>query len=231
MRSGIHIEDALRIDDLQAGFLDHSRRAYALLPALDRPRVLDIGCGSGLPTIELARLSGGEVIGIDTDRTALSSLRQRIDRAGLSRRVSAVNASLCALAFLAESFDLLWAEGVLHLLDPCESLPACHRLLKPGGFLVMHETIAWFDGVKERLGSFGFRLVGQHLLPRYCWWTDYYAPLEANIRALREVHRDEMSLPGQLARYEIEVSMVKADPGRFDGGFFIVTKDCAAPVG
>lgn len=63
------------------------------------------------------------------------------------------------------------------------------------------------------------------------WWTDYYAPLEANIRALREAHRDEVSTLGQLARYEIEVSMVKPDPGRFDCGFFILTKDRAAPVG
>jgi SAM-dependent methyltransferase len=230
MKSGIPIEDALRIDELRAGFLRYSREAYALLPALDRPRVLDIGCGSGLTTIELARLSGGEVIGIDTDATVLASLRQRIDGAGLSRRVNAVNASLCVPAFLDESFDLLWEEGVLHMIDPSESLGVCGRLLKPSGFLVMHETIAWFESVRERFGSFGFRLVGRHLLPEHCWWTDYYAPLEANIRTLREAHRDDMGTLGRLARYEIEVSMVQADPGRFDCGFFIVTKDRAAPV-
>jgi len=224
------IEQALRIDELRAGFLRYTRAAYALLPPLGRPRILDIGCGSGLPTIELARLSGGDVVGIDPDQSAISRLRQRAEQAGLSHRVEAVSVSLADAGFPAESFDLLWEEGVLHQLDLSASLTACGRLLKLGELLVMGETIPWFEGVRERLGAFGFRLVNQYLWPRHCWWTDYYAPLEASIRALRVGHGDCADLAG-LARYECEVSMVKADPDRFDCGFFLVQKDCAARIG
>lgn len=44
---------------------DYTRRAFEMLPKLDKPRILDIGCGPGGPTMELARLSGGSVIGLD----------------------------------------------------------------------------------------------------------------------------------------------------------------------
>ena len=55
------------IEELRANFIRYTKKAFRMLPKLDRPRILDIGCGSGAPTIELARLSDGEIIGIDID--------------------------------------------------------------------------------------------------------------------------------------------------------------------
>ena len=45
-----------------------------MLPELAKPRILDMGCGSGIPTLELARLSRGEAIGIDIDQPALDTI-------------------------------------------------------------------------------------------------------------------------------------------------------------
>ena len=58
-----------------------------MLPQLDKPQILDIGCGSGFPTMELARLSNGEIIGIDIDQHSLDRLTRRIEQAGFSDRV------------------------------------------------------------------------------------------------------------------------------------------------
>jgi SAM-dependent methyltransferase len=126
------IDDVLRAEELRTGFLKYTRKAYALLSALDRPRILDVGCGSGLPTIELARLSGGKVVGIDTDEPSLARLRQRIEEAAIEDHVEAVNSSIFDTGFAEDGFDVLWEEGVLHLLDAAMSLTACHRLLRPG---------------------------------------------------------------------------------------------------
>jgi len=216
------VEEALGIEQLRAGLLEYSRQAWALVPAFDGRRILDIGCGSGLPTIELARLSHGEVVGIDTDESALAGLRQRIEAARLAERVSAVNASLYHTGFPDESFDLIWDEGLLHVLDPARSFRECHRLLNVGGILTIGETVAWFETVRERLDDFGFQLLGQHLLPRHCWWTEYYAPLERRIRDLRE--GGAALDPVALARYKHEIAMVKRDPGRFDCGFYLARK-------
>ena len=53
----------LGVQQLRLRALEHTRKAFALLPAIDRPRILDIGCGRGLQTMELARLSGGDFFG------------------------------------------------------------------------------------------------------------------------------------------------------------------------
>lgn len=46
-----------------------------MLPRLDNPRIMDVGCGTGVVTIELARLSGGSIVGVDTDKLALDKLQ------------------------------------------------------------------------------------------------------------------------------------------------------------
>lgn len=59
--------------------LEYTCRAFQMLPPMHRPRILDIGCGKGGPTLELARLSHGEVIGMDPDHSALNRLSQRVE--------------------------------------------------------------------------------------------------------------------------------------------------------
>ena len=154
MESKISIETALGISDLRAGFLKYTQQAYSTLPPIDHPKILDIGCGSGLPTIELARLSGGEVFGIDIDDAALSKAQKTIKQANLSDKISVSHCSLDDVEFPNESFDILWAEGVLHCFNPSNCFPKCHRLLKPERFLVAHESIAWFENV-DGTGKFG----------------------------------------------------------------------------
>ena len=217
------VDQALNVEELRGRCLQHSRRAYRLLPPLEQPRILNVGCGQGQETLELANLAGGEVAGIDLDQAALSKLRQRIDQAGLGDRIKAIHVSLLDNEFDDSSFDLLWEEGVLHLLDASRSLSECQRLLKPDGYLVMHEAIVWFESMRKTLEESGFELVDQHMLPRHFWWKDYGAPLEERIRAYREVHRDAADSP-RLAEHESLVASIKSDPDRTDSGFYLVRK-------
>ena len=56
----------------------YTKKAYNLVPKIDNPLILDIGCGSGVPTIELAILSKGKIIAVDIDRSALNILKDKI---------------------------------------------------------------------------------------------------------------------------------------------------------
>ena len=82
----------INLDHFREVFVKFTRKAFQLLPELDKPRILDIGCGSGVPTIELAKLSNGEIIGIDIDQTQLDKLNRKIKRKGFSDRMRQRNA-------------------------------------------------------------------------------------------------------------------------------------------
>jgi methylase of polypeptide subunit release factors len=72
----------------------YTTRAFQAIPRIEAPTILDIGCGSGVPTLELSRRCDGEVIGLDIDRSLLDLLEEKIRRAGLSDRVRAVEGSM-----------------------------------------------------------------------------------------------------------------------------------------
>jgi hypothetical protein len=96
-------------------------------------------------------------------------------------------------------------------------------VLKPDGYLVMHETIVWFESILEKLQESSFELIDQHMLPKHFWWTDYGAPLEERIRAYRETHNDASDSPN-LAQHESVVAAIKNDPDRTGCGIYLVQK-------
>ena len=75
-------------DVFREHLLKFTRKAFQLLPNLEKPRILDIGCGSGVPTIELAKLSNGEIVGVDTNQSLLDKLNRKIKEIGLLKRIS-----------------------------------------------------------------------------------------------------------------------------------------------
>ena len=87
------------IELVRAGFLKYTHKAFLRLPRLEKPRILDIGCGSGVPTIELAKLSGGEVTGIDIDQSCIDEFNRKIKEENLSNRVKAIKLSIFEMKF------------------------------------------------------------------------------------------------------------------------------------
>ncbi|MHA1320766.1 MAG: class I SAM-dependent methyltransferase, partial [Promethearchaeota archaeon] len=101
----------LDLDRFRKVFSKYTIKAFRKLPKIEKPRILDIGCGSGVPTMELAKLSDGEIIGIDIDQESLDILSRKIEQEGLTNRVKAIKCSLINIKFPDNSFDIIWAEG------------------------------------------------------------------------------------------------------------------------
>jgi len=85
----------------------YTRKAFQMLPKLEKSCILDIGCGSGVPTIELAKLSNGEIVGIDINQSLLDELNRKIEEEGFSNRMKAMKCFLFEIDFPDESFDII----------------------------------------------------------------------------------------------------------------------------
>jgi len=106
---------------------EFTRRAFEMLPRLHKPRILDIGCSQGGPTLELAKLSQGEIVGIDIHQPRLDEFSERTKQAGFSDCIKVVNCSMFHMDFPEESFDVLWAEGSIFV---SARLWACFSFMK-----------------------------------------------------------------------------------------------------
>jgi ubiquinone/menaquinone biosynthesis C-methylase UbiE len=213
----------LDAEGLRSVFLKYTREAYESIPERDQPRILDIGCGTGIPTLELAKLSNGEIIGIDIDQSALDKLNLKIKQEGLSERIRLYNRSVYDTKFANESFDIIWEEGVIHLLDIKKTLTECNRILKLNGFMVTGEATNWVRRKLKHFPKFGFKLFKQIPWESRCWWTEYYAPLEEKINILRKKY-DNLDKIDEIKRHITEIEMVKKDPTGFDCISYIMQK-------
>jgi ubiquinone/menaquinone biosynthesis C-methylase UbiE len=106
--------------------------------------VLEPGPGVGYFTVELARAVGpiGRVVAVDLQPRMLSSLRRRVERAGLAGRVEARQAHAEGLGVedLAGKVDLVFAFAVVHeLADQARFFTEVARLLTPGGRVLVVE--------------------------------------------------------------------------------------------
>lgn len=141
-----------------ATIASHSARTAAdsaayLMPILaPGMRLLDVGCGPGSVTLDLARLvSPGQVVGCDNATDALDAAREAAaQRADLETRF--VVADALDLPFDDGSFDVVHAHQVLHhVSDPVQALREMARVARVGGWVAAREAdygaMVWFPDV------------------------------------------------------------------------------------
>ncbi|MGY1821943.1 methyltransferase domain-containing protein [Geodermatophilus sp. SYSU D00079] len=123
--------------------------AAYLLPLL-RPGqdLLDVGCGPGTITVDLAaRVAPGRVVGLDVSAAPLEEARAAAATAGVD--VTFAVGDVYALEVADDSVDVVHAHQVLqHLTDPVAALREMARVCRPGGVVAVRDvdyaTVTWF---------------------------------------------------------------------------------------
>jgi SAM-dependent methyltransferase len=155
----------VRIQDL---VLDH-------MPGWDGAgKVLDIGCGNGPLTIQIAkRHPQAQAIGIDYWGTAWEYSKKVCDRnaeiEGVAGRVAFERASASALPFDDEAFDVVVSNLVFHevrnVRDKKKLIREALRVVKNGGWFVFQDLFLWkrvygeVDDLLETIRSWGIATV------------------------------------------------------------------------
>jgi SAM-dependent methyltransferase len=109
-----------------------------LAPALS---LLDVGCGPGTITADLALLvAPGEVIGLDASADVVAQARAHAAGLGAANLRFEVG-DLFALGYPDASFDVVHLHQVLqHLTDPVAALVELRRVLRPDGVLAARDS-------------------------------------------------------------------------------------------
>jgi ubiquinone/menaquinone biosynthesis C-methylase UbiE len=211
-------------DQFRANLSKYTRKAFQYLPLMENPRILDIGCGSGVPTIELARLSNGKIIGIDIDQSLLDKLIRKINDEGFSDRVTTVRCSLLEIDFPEESFEIIWAEGSIWVIGFEKGLKEWNQLLKTYGYMVIHDEIKNETDKLKIIPKCGYELLNTFRLSKNTWWEEYYKPLENRLRTLFKKYGNDIEANKILKKYQNEVDMFKKTPNNHSSVFYILKK-------
>ncbi len=230
---------------------ESTNRAFKSLKNLPaNPRILDIGCGPGMQTIELAKLSSGQIEALDNHQAFLDQLNLSAKKEGLSGRIKTVKGDMFNLGYEKESLDLIWCEGAIFVIGFERGVAEWRPLLKNNGYLVVSE-LSWlrdqlpgelesymkemYSGIKsagvrgieenvETAEKAGFQVLNSFTLPKKAWWQNYYSPIEAKLPSLKAKHKDEQEALRYLACEEREIEMYRKYSDYYGYVFYVLQK-------
>jgi len=150
--------DMARLQQATAESHDNTARRVTVLSALNLrtgERVLEVGCGGGHYTYEIARLVGptGRVCAIDISRDQIAAAQERCTEFGW---VECRDADIASPPYGDAQFDAVLAVQVLEYLDDIDSgLHQIRRMLRPGGRLIVVATdwssAVWYSENASRM--------------------------------------------------------------------------------
>ncbi len=181
-------------------------RALALCAGLPpAPAIVDLGCGAGAQTLDLAELTGGTVLAVDSHAPFARLLAAGAARRGLTGRIRPLVVDMTDAGLPDACADLVWSEGAFYNIGLDAAFELSRRLLRPGGYLAFTDAVWRTDDppgpareafaeypamgtvqdVLDRLDAHGFEVLGHFPLPESAWRDDFYTPMRTRVAELR----------------------------------------------
>ncbi len=221
------------------------RQAFERLEHLPpEPRILDLGCGPGMQTVQLLRLSRGTVVALDLLPQMIERVEKAVAEAGFADRLETVQADMNQMAFEPDSFDLIWSEGAIYFLGFAAGLAKVREFVKPGGYVAVSEAV-WLerdppdeavefwreypeiDTVEKKLdviSAQGYQSVHHFVLPTSAWTESYYGPMEQRIGELEASWRGIPEAEEVLREARREIAIFRRCSGSYGYAFFVMRK-------
>lgn len=220
-------------------FTQQALQSIPDLPA--HPSILDLGCGTGGQSFDIASMTKGKITAVDLYSPFLDKLNTRAKELGFKERISTVHADMLELEFAEASFDLIWSEGAVYAIGLKSALNVWKPLLKHKGYIVVSEfnwlhpsppkeILDYFmpevpesvdiDGSMRIIKENGFHCIDHFILPEEPWELFY-----DELQAILDLEKVEVSTDGEkevIAMLQDEINIYRKFKQYFGYTFFIM---------
>jgi SAM-dependent methyltransferase len=226
------------------GYSEATEKAWSLIPSVPpHPAILDIGCGTGTQTRDLAGLSDGTITAVDNYQPFLDRITEWAKQEGVSHRVRTVQASMDDLPFEKEEFDIIWSEGAIDIMGFEKGLALWKQYCKKGGYIVVSDLTLFQSPAPEELIEFwkpygvtayneeeksrqisaaGLQLLHRFRIEEKGWLEHFYEPMKEVIEALRKEKGDIPECGAVLDALEQEAVIYRKYGDYYGYTFFVM---------
>ncbi|NEQ49777.1 MAG: methyltransferase domain-containing protein [Leptolyngbya sp. SIO3F4] len=223
-----------------------TRQAFEMMSDIpEASRILDVGCGPGMQTVELLNLTSGTVVALDLLPEMIARVRASAESAGVSARLETLEQDMTKMTFPESSFDVVWSEGAIYLLGFETGLKKIKDFVKPGGYIAVSEVV-WLkpnppsevvefwqeypeiDTVAAKLDviqRIGYESIGYFIFPATAWTEHYYDPMEKRIAEKAAEWRGIPEAEAVLKEARNEISIFRRYSDYFSYAFFVM-REC-----
>lgn len=243
MSSDFHTE--LYKDLHGPGSKETTRKAFSMLKNLPpKPVILDVGCGIGMTSIELAKLSNGNIIALDINPVFLEILQKHAKEQRVADKIKTINQDMCSMDFEENSFDVIWTENSVFFVGFERVLKEWRVFLKKGGYFVVsvlrklkgnppdeakeywklvYPSVKTHEETLKFIENHGYQLISSFILPD----ADYncYTLLEKRITALREKYRGNKQYIKELDLNQREIDIFRKYNSEYYGCVFYIMQN------
>jgi SAM-dependent methyltransferase len=222
-----------------------TRRAFEMMRGLpSAPRILDLGCGPGVQTVDLLRLCAGKVTALDLLPQMIARVEEVAEQAGAADRLETIQADMNEVRLPAASFDVVWSEGAIYNMGFEDGLAKVKGWVKPGGRVAVTEPVWLVDdpprearafwqaypaidslaGKRAVVSRLGYEPVGDFVLPASSWNDRYYDPLERRAAELAPGWRGIREAEAVLAEAREEIAVFREHGDSYSYAFFVMRR-------
>lgn len=174
-----------------------THEAISAIPGINQNfKIADIGCGTGSSAIQLAQETQASVSAIDLFSDFLNKVKQNAETAGVSDKITTIQADMTLFPFEEETFDLIWSEGAIYNIGFEKGLREWNRFIRKNGYIAVTESTWLTDSSPAEIENFwtdaypqidtrenniakitqGYRVITTKVLPNDCWTKEFYEP-------------------------------------------------------
>jgi cyclopropane fatty-acyl-phospholipid synthase-like methyltransferase len=179
--------DLLKIkDECRKNLNKYTIKAFLTIPPIDKPIILDAGCGTGVPSLALIELCNGSIYAVDPDQSSLNWFKEKITILNLKDRITIYNDTILNPSLFNFKFDLILAEGLLNVIGFEKGLQILINYLKNNGYLIIHDELKNDSNKRVYFKNSNLKLLHSFELNENVWLNEYFLCLKSKITNIRD---------------------------------------------
>ena len=211
-------------DRCREGLLQYSRRAFESLPVIDKPEILDLGCGTGIVAFEMAKLTNGNITAVDSDIEALKWFESKVNDRNLQNRISIIRGSVFNVKIPLSGFDIIVAEGLLNIIGFETGVKSFSAWLKKGGYFIIHDELKRRENKLRVINKYHYKLINSYVLDEMVWWKHYCSILEDILNSEKASMKNENNFEKTYAMEISELALFRKKPDQFRSIYYVLKK-------
>jgi len=214
------MQEYFQIKDIcRQGLIKYLARACTKIPYQNHHKILDIGCGTGVPTLWLAENFHGNITAIDNDLQAINYLKYKAHEKKIHHRIRSICTSFEKFKLENGPYDLILAEGFLNVIGFENGFEKINELLEFKGYLVIHDEFKNHKNKLEYIRNKNYTIIDTLFLDEKNWWKDYYRQLDDEIN---KVGTEKL---GKQFKNEVEeIKTYRNNPSSFQSIYYVLLK-------
>lgn len=206
-------------DNCRKGLIKYLEKAISIIPGIDNPDILDIGCGTGVPTLWIAESFSGNITAIDVDKDSLDYFSKKIRNNNLNDKIITLCTSFFGFKSGTDLYDIIVAEGFLNAVGFERGFKRAAGILKKGGYFIIHDEYKDHERKCNFIRENSCKVINTLYLDETVWWNDYYRQLDTEITKTKDPGIREM-FKSDIA----EIEYYKINPSSFRSMYYVVKK-------